>query len=92
VGNVVYDSKGHPDANGIARNDALRLIQSSRFKLDMKVSVLPFIKRPVSIEPYLLGSWKFSNTITRKEDPMSFGLGVDEYPEWFFGAGVNVSY
>jgi hypothetical protein len=92
VGNVLYDSKGHPDASGIAIYDDLRLIQSLRLKLAMKVSVLPFIKRPVSIEPYFLGSWKFSNTITRKEGPMSFGLGVDEYSDWFFGAGVNINY
>jgi hypothetical protein len=99
VGNVLYDSKVHPDASGIAINDDLRLIQSLRLKLAMKVSVLPFIKRPVSIEPYLLGSWKFSNTITGKGGPASFGVGtVDEYPawfdetDWFFGAGVNISY
>jgi hypothetical protein len=59
----------------------------------MKMSFFPVVKQPVfSLEPYLLGAWKFSNTITGKGKPMAFGFGVDDYSEWFFGAGVNISF
>jgi hypothetical protein len=76
--------------------DDLRLIQSLRLKLGMKVSFLPFIKTPISIEPYIWGAWKFSNTITGKGKPLSYGYGVSDslglLNSLFFSAGVNISY
>jgi hypothetical protein len=96
VRNVLYDSKGHADADGIELNDDLRLIQSLRLKLAMKVSVLPFIKTPVSIEPYIWGAWKFSNTITGKEKPLSYSYGATDSfgftDSLFFNAGFNISF
>jgi hypothetical protein len=83
VGNVLYDSKGHPDANGIAINDDLRLIQSLRLKLGMKMSVLPVLKQPLSIEPYVWGAWKFSNTITGKNGLWDI-MHID--------GGINISF
>jgi hypothetical protein len=92
---VLYDANGHPDVDGIAIND-LRLIQSLRLKLAMQVSALPFIKTPVSIEPYIWGAWKFSNTITGKEKPLGYGYGAGDslglLNSLFFTAGVRVSY
>ena len=95
VRNVLYDSKDHPDADGIEIND-LRLIQSLRLKLAMKVTVLPFIKTPVSIEPYIWGAWKFSNTITGKGNPLSYGGGATDslglLNSLFFNAGLRISF
>jgi hypothetical protein len=78
VRNVLYDAQDHPGADGIAIND-LRLIQSLRLKLGLKASVLPFIKTPASFEPYIWGAWKFSNTITGKNESL-----------WYFDAGFNI--
>jgi hypothetical protein len=62
----------------------------------MKVSVLPFIKTPVSIEPYILGAWKFSNTITGNGKPLSYDYGVTDSlglsDSLFFTAGLNISF
>ena len=62
---------------GIAIND-LRLIQSLMLRLGMKTSVFPVVKTPVSIEPFVLGAWKFSNAITGNGSLMffDFGLGI----------------
>jgi hypothetical protein len=73
--NQIYKSKGHPEAEGVMIND-LRLIQSLALKLGMKVSFFPFVKYPYYIEPYVFGAWKFSNTITGKGAPFSFGLNL----------------
>jgi hypothetical protein len=91
---VLYDSKGHPNTDGIAIND-LRLIQSLRLKLAMKVSMLPYVKQPVSIEPYIWGAWKFTNTITGGGNPLGYGYGVSDslglLDSLFFTAGVSIS-
>ncbi|MDR2952094.1 MAG: hypothetical protein LBU82_02500 [Treponema sp.] len=73
--NQVYDGKGHPEAAGVMLND-LRLIQSLALKLGMKISFFPVVKYPYYIEPYIYGAWKFSNLITGKEDPFSFGFNL----------------
>jgi hypothetical protein len=78
--NQVYDGKRHPEAEGVIIND-LRLIQSLALKLGMKISFFPFVKYPYYIEPYVFGAWKFSNVITGKGAPFSFG----------FNLGVNFS-
>jgi hypothetical protein len=95
VRNVLYDSKDHPDADGIAIND-LRLIQSLRLKLAMKVTVLPFIKTPVSIEPYIWGAWKFSNTITGRKNPLSYNFGATDslgfLNSLFFNVGFKINF
>jgi len=62
--NQVYDSKNDPDAEGYKLNDDLRLVQSLALKLGMKMSFFPVVKIPASIEPYIMGAWKFSNMIT----------------------------
>jgi hypothetical protein len=78
VRNVLYDGKGHPDANGITVNGDLRLIQSLRLKLGLKASVLPLIKQPVlSVEPYVWGAWKFSNSITGTGGLLHLSGGVN---------------
>jgi hypothetical protein len=79
VRNQIYDAGGNPDAPGIEANK-FHLVQSLRLKLVMKTSVLPVVKYPLSIEPYFLGAWKFSDFITGKKDP------------WFFDFGVNASF
>jgi len=74
VRNQIYDSNGHPDAEGIEINN-LHLIQSLGLKIGMKISFFPFIKIPLSVEPFALGTWKFSNTITGKGFPWHINLG-----------------
>ena len=73
--NQIYDSKNHLDAEGIVLGD-LRLIQSLMLKLSMKASFFPIVKNPASVEPYIMGAWKLSNTITGDGFPWYFGLGV----------------
>jgi len=77
--NQIYDSGGHPDAEGIEINN-LRLAQSLGLKLGMKISFFPIIKTPLSIEPYVLGTWNFSNAIT--------GKGY----LWFINLGLTTSF
>jgi len=74
VRNEIYDSDGHPDAEGIEINN-LHLIQSLGLKIGMKISFFPFIKNPLSVEPYIFGAWKFSNTITENGFPFFVNLG-----------------
>jgi hypothetical protein len=76
--NQIYDSGGHPDAEGIEINN-LRLAQSLGLKLGLKISFFPFIKiTPLSLEPFVLGTWNFSNSITGKGDlwHINFGLAT----------------
>ena len=75
--NQIYDGGAHPNAVGIEIND-LRLIQSLKLRLGLRTSVLPVVKRPVSIEPFVWGAWKFTNTITRQGRPWAayFGLNL----------------
>jgi len=75
VRNQIYDSNGHPDAEGIKINN-LHLAQSLGLKLGIKTSFFPFIKNPLSVEPYVFGAWKFSNTITGKEFPFYVNIGI----------------
>jgi hypothetical protein len=93
--NVLYDSKGRTDADGIAIND-LRLIQSLRLKLAIHASMLPLIKQSISIEPYIWGAWKFSNTITGKGNPLGYNYGITDslglLNSLFFTAGVSVRF
>ncbi len=77
--NQLYDSNGLQKAEGVQIND-LRLAQSLGLKLGMKISALPFVKMPFSIEPFVFGAWKFSGTIT--------GIG---FP-WYASLGFNVSF
>jgi hypothetical protein len=62
----------------------------------MKISFLPFIKQPVSIEPYIWGAWKFSNTIKGKRTPLSYGFGAADslglLNSLFFTAGFKISF
>jgi hypothetical protein len=74
--NQIYDSGGHPAAEGIELN-TFHLIQSVGLKLGMKVSVFPIVKTPLSVEPFVLGTWNFSNTITGKGSPLYVNLGVN---------------
>jgi hypothetical protein len=67
--NQIYDSKGHPDAEGTQLNDNLRLIQSLGFKLALKTSFFPFVKTPVYVEPFMRFTWNYSNTVTGKGNP-----------------------
>jgi hypothetical protein len=64
VRNQIYDSEGYPDAEGYKLNDDLRFVQSLALRLGVKISFFPVIKVPSSVEPYIMGVWKFSNMIT----------------------------
>jgi len=77
--NLLYDSKGHPKAEGIAINN-IRLAQSLVLKLGLVSSIIPLKFIPLFIEPNIWGAWKFSNTITGKGIP------------WYVGFGFNLSY
>ena len=79
VRNQLYDSKNEPDAEGYKLNDDLRFVQSLALKLGMKMSFFPLVKVPTSIEPYVLGVWKFSNMIT--------GIGS----LWYLDTGFKLS-
>jgi len=74
--NVIYDSKGHPEAEGIAIND-MRLAQSLVLKLSLVSSFIPLKMSPLFIEPYIWVAWKFSNTITGKGSLWSFGVNFN---------------
>ena len=71
----MYDSKGHPDAEGIGMND-IRMAQSLVFRLSMAASFVP-LGIPVFIQPDIWGAWKYSNTITGKGFPWSYGFGFN---------------
>jgi len=75
VRNQIYDSGGHPDAEGIKINN-LHLAQSLGLKIGMKISFFPIIKNPMSLEPFVLGTWNFSNAITGKGSLWSVNLGI----------------
>jgi hypothetical protein len=74
--NQIYDSGGYPAAEGIELNN-FHLIQSVGLKLGMKMSIFPVVKIPFSVEPFVLGTWKFSNTITGKGSPLYVSLGAN---------------
>jgi hypothetical protein len=58
--------------------------------------MLPYVKQPVSIEPYIWGAWKFSNTITGGGNPLGYGFGASDslglLDSLFFTAGVSVRF
>ena len=73
---VLYDSKGHPDTEGIMIND-MHLAQSLVLKLGLVTSFIPIKNIPIFIEPNIWVAWKFSNTITGKGLPWDFGMGLN---------------
>lgn len=76
--NQIYDSNDHPNAEGVEIYD-LRLVQSLMLRIGVTTSFFPLVKYPFQVEPYVLGAWKFSNTIT--------GQGS----QWYIGFGFNAS-
>jgi len=76
VRNQIYDSGGHPDAEGIKINN-LHLVQSLGLKMGMKISFLLLKPIPISLEPFVLGTWNFSNAITGKGTLWSVNLGIN---------------
>ena len=77
--NVLYDSGGHPNAEGIGIG-GLHLAQSLVFKLELVSSIIPLKMTPFYLAPNIWGSWKFSNTITGKGK------------QWHIGGGFNFLY
>jgi hypothetical protein len=75
VRNQIYDSGGHPDAEGIKIN-SLHLVQSLGLKMGLKISFLPLAVLPVSLEPFVLGTWNFSNTIAGKGGLWAVTIGL----------------
>jgi hypothetical protein len=74
--NVLYDSKGHPKAEGVAIND-MRLAQSLVLKLGLVSSIIPVKFIPIFLEPNIWAAWKFSDTITGEGFPWSYGFGFN---------------
>jgi len=74
--NQIYDSSGHPNAEGIEIG-SLHLVQSLGLKLGVKTSFFPVIKIPFLVEPFIFGAWKFSNTITEKGFPLYVNIGIN---------------
>ena len=74
---VLYDSQGHPDAEGIAFNDDIRLAQSLVLRMGLVSSFIPLKLSPFFVEPYIWGAWRFSNTITGDGQLWNFGMGVN---------------
>jgi len=76
VRNVLYDSDDYPNAEGIQIGD-LHLAQSLVFKIGLGSSILPIKHFPIYLEPNVWIAWKFSNTITGKEDVWNYNIGFD---------------
>ena len=74
--NVFYDSKDHPNAEGIDIN-GFRLAQSLVLNLKLVSSIMPIQSAPIFLEPSIWGAWKFSNTITGKGSQWNFGFGFN---------------
>ena len=74
---VLYDSQGHPGAEGTAVNGDLRLAQSLVLRMGMVSSFIPLKLSPFFIEPYLWGAWRFSNAISGEGQLWNFGMGVN---------------
>jgi len=75
VRNQIYDSGGLPDTEGIKINN-LRLVQSLGLKMGMKISFLLLKPIPVSLEPFVMGTWNFSNAITGKGRLWAVTIGL----------------
>lgn len=76
VKNVLYDSGGHPNAEGIPLSNLL-LAQSLLFKVSLVSGFIPIKMNPVFIEPTIMTAWNFSNTITGKGYQFYTKIGVD---------------
>ena len=78
VRNAAFDGQGHPDAEGIAVHDDIRIIQSLVFRLGM-VFTFHQIQQivPAFFEPNVWAAWMFSNTITGNGDQWRVGLGFN---------------
>ena len=76
VRNVLYDSKGHTEAEGVAIND-IRLAQSLVLKLGLVSAIIPLKFIPIFLEPSIWAAWKFSNTITGEGFPWGYGFGFN---------------
>jgi hypothetical protein len=87
--NQLYDSMGHNGAEGVEMGN-VRLMQSLMLKLSLKMSFLPVVQVPFSIEPYIVAAWKFSNVITGKNSARN-GL-LDLYSPWYINIGLSISY
>ena len=74
--NQIYDAAGHSQPEGV-RLENLHLIQSLVLRLSMEISVLPVMQRRLSIEPYVFGAWKLSNTLRRDGSKFYFNLGFN---------------
>jgi len=76
VRNLLYDSQGFSEAEGIKAGH-LHLAQSLVLKLGLIPSVLPLKISPIPFELNSWGAWKFSNTITGEGSPFSLGFGFN---------------
>ena len=74
---VIYDSQGHPDAEGITLDGDIRLAQSLVLRMGMVSSFIPLKLSPIFIEPNIWGAWRFSNAITGEGQLWNFGMGVN---------------
>jgi hypothetical protein len=74
--NVLYDSQGHPHAEGLTIGD-LRLAQSLVFRVGLLSTIIPLKYVPFFLEPNIWGAWRFSNTITGNDRHFSFGAGFN---------------
>jgi len=72
---LLYDSKDHQDAQGIAFGDK-RLAQSLVLRLGLLSSVIPVKTNPVFIEPHVWGAFKFSNAITGDGSFWGYGFNI----------------
>ena len=77
VRNVLYDSQGDSKAEGISINQNINLAQSLVLKIGLVTSMVPLKMSPFFIEPYIWAAWKFSNSITQKEDLLYFGFNYN---------------
>ena len=72
---LLYDSKGHDNAQGIALSD-MRLAQSLVLRLGLLSSIIPVKTNPVFIEPHIWGALKFSNAITGDGSFWGYGFNI----------------
>jgi len=81
-----YDGKGLTGAEGTSAGRIavgqfaigdLRLAQSLVLRVGLVSSILPIKSAPIFVEPNLAVSWKFSNTITGRGSPWSYGVALN---------------
>ncbi|QQO09684.1 hypothetical protein [Breznakiella homolactica] len=77
---AVYDSQGHPDAQGTALAGDIRLAQSAILRIAPVISLIPIKAVPISVEPSVWGAWKLSNTLNKSAetwtDHVMFGFSL----------------